>query len=331
MKFLKTVRDKKSTVLIKDLLLQRMTTTQKGRPITRVHASDLTREDYEYCPRQIALQIQQGIPPKKQFIPAALRYTFDEGNDKQSRLNNDWAGDIMHGYWDCLSCDHCSDFGARPATCTACGRKTFKFKEPRFTLKHSGASCGVDILLDVGEPKLMLAECKIIKSENFKKLQAPLSEHRVRTQLYLRMVAESDNAHRHKINTDKAHILYMSRSHGFKDDNGVISPFKEFIVQRDDKVTRQPLSKARALQISRESTDGAVFEEANPMYPARICNDMMCTRAGSCPVAKVCFSEKYSSDITWVDSEGQPAHTGLQVLASDTLVKEDEYASETTP
>ena len=303
--FLKNVHETTKKRVI-DFLHENMRATEKGRPLTKIHASSLTSVQSEYCPREVRIMMEQGLPPNKQHIPAALRYTFDEGKDKQKRFNDDWMVGRMIGFWRCQSCRKLSDFGRRPKVSCECGFKMYEYTEARFQHPVSKAIGSVDAIMDLDEAQFKVGELKIIKSEDFKKLKAPLAEHRIRTQLYLRLIAESDIDPdiKSQINTDEAHIVYMMRAHGMKNDEGIISPFKEFMVKRDDAAVEPYFAKAHAVTFSKEGE----------YFPAAICSDMFCTRAGSCRVAKACFSGKYNSDVTWVNAKGEPTHADAKII-----------------
>jgi hypothetical protein len=180
----------------------------------------------------------------------------------------------------------------------------WQYEEVRIMDYISKASGGIDAIVDVGLPKFPIIECKIMKAEDFKNLHAPLSEHRVRTRLYLRQIAGSRQEFAKKIQTDYAHILYIMRGHGIKQEDGRISPFKEFIVERDDTEVQQFVGMAHALTLSRQD---------DKIFPAGVCKTQMEERAVKCPLAKTCFSSKYPGNISWYKN-GTPVHTGDNII-----------------
>jgi len=307
--FLKKVSEARGKKIIKQMIHARVGGSEPARGQVVIHASDLTKEKPTYCPRAVRLS-ELSVPQKKrppQFLPVALSITFNEGRDKQARLNNDWLLDVMWGSWSCRGCANRLDWGVRPEYCEECESITnlWVYEEPRIIDYVSKVSGGLDALVDVGAKKLHVIECKIMKADQFKTLQAPLSEHRVRTRLYLRQIAGSKQHFAKEIETDYAHILYIMRGHGYKQDDGMgISPFKEFIVERDDSEVQQYLGMAHALTLSRLDTE-------KYGYPAGICKTQMCDRARICPVSKECFSEKPGT-ITWLKKD-IPAHTGIGI------------------
>jgi len=301
--FLKRSTDKVGKLIVKDLLYAKVGGSEPARGQTTIHASDLTKQNNQwgagYCPREVYLRQRAGLKRASQFLPVATAVTFNEGRDKQWRLNNDWLVDIMWGQWKCLPCGDTIAWGLKPEFCSICEHSLFEYVEPRIIDHISGVSGGIDAVIDVGEKKLRIIECKIMKADDFKKLQAPLSEHRVRTRLYLRQIAGSKQKFAKKIETDFAHILYIMRGHGCKQEDGKISPFKEYIVERNDSEVQHFLGMAHALTLSRK------FDH---IVPAGICKTQMEDRARKCPVAKTCFSE-CPGTITW-EKDGEPVHTG---------------------
>lgn len=292
---------KAKTVSVKALLHQEMSDYDDRRSITNLHASDLTNNDTPFCPREIILLRKLGRTRGSVRIPPALRYTFDEGNDKQWRFNNDWLRRYMVGDWECIRCGKVKKWSRYPVekTCHN-GSCEYEYKEPRF-IHPLGPSGGIDAIVDLGLPKLRIVETKIMGNnyprEDFKNLLAPLAEHRIRTRLYLKLIAESNVPHLEEIDTSVAHVLYMLRGHGIKDDQGEISPFKEFIVQRNDVEVENYLQLALAVKAC----------EGLDAYPKGVCSDSLCKRAGDCRVSKECFSGEYPGTITW-NVNGTPKH-----------------------
>ena len=312
MSFLKRSSEKIGKHIIKDLLHAKVGGSEPARGQANIHASDLTKETNQwgvgYCPREVRLREVVEDAPKRppQFLPVATYVTFNEGRDKQKRLNEDWLVDIMYGDWLCLSYGGKREFCLKPEVYEADGDHThvWQYEEPRIIDYISKTSGGIDAVVDVGLPKLHIIEVKIMKSDDFKNLQAPLSEHRVRTRLYLRQIAGSRQEFAKKIETDYAHILYIMRGHGIKQEDGRISPFKEFIVERDDSEVQHFLGMAHALTLSRQDAK---------LFPAGVCKTQMDPRAIKCPLAMTCFSSKFTGNISWL-KEGTPLHTGEHII-----------------
>lgn len=328
MKFLDNLLKKDTPVetSLTELLHKNLAGVDKPRPLTRIHASDVTKPGY--CPREIALMILENVPKSGNKIDPALQYTFDEGNDKQARLNNVWLREQMYGRWQCPVCGHTTSFGRHPYRCVTdeCGQDKLPHKYVEVRVQHpaTGMLGSMDAIVDIGREKLTLTECKIIKGADFETLKAPLAEHRVRTQLYLRLIRDAEATWLSEmVDTDEARILYMMRGHGKKNANGVISPFKEYTLKANDTTIRKYLAMASALNVFLDQW-GKVYDGSNPMndyIPAGICTDNMCSRASKCKVSKACFSGKYPQSVTWVDKpECFPVHHGhpdVKLIATD--------------
>lgn len=309
MGFLKRLSDTTDNLIIKDMLHARLGGAEPARSQKHIHSSDLTKQDNQwgtgYCPREVRLRQLLGKKRRDQFLQVPTEVTFANGRDQQKRLNEDWLRDVMWGMWQCKMCYEVIEFGLAP-TDGVCPNPEclsvdlMEYVEPRILDAVTGVGGGLDALVDVGKKKLRIIEVKTMKADDFKDLQAPLSEHRVRTRLYLRLVAGSDQPWAKKVNTKIAHIVYIMRGHGVKQEDGRISPFKEFVVERDDSEVQHYMGMAHALKLSRDTEE---------LYPAGVCATQMCDRAKKCPVAKECFSSNYPGNITWLKT-GDPVHTG---------------------
>jgi hypothetical protein len=309
--FLKRATDKIGKAIVKDLLHAKVGGSEPARGQHTIHASDLTKQNNQwgvgYCPREVRLREVIEDAPKRppQFLPVATAVTFHEGRDKQKRLNEDWLVDIMYGNWRCLACGETREACKRPDHIKSTTHEhVWEYEEWRVLDYRSKTSGGIDAIVDVGREKLLLIECKIMKSDDFKALVAPLSEHRVRTRLYLRQIAGSRQKFAKKIETDYAIILYIMRGHGCKQDDGKISPFKEYVVERDDSEVQHYLGMAHALTLSRQD---------DKIFPAGVCATQMDDRAKKCPFAKTCFSTKFTGNISWYKN-GEPVHTGEEII-----------------
>jgi len=267
----------------------------KPRPVTHIHASDLTKMDKntEYCPREFALLQLTGYKAKDRFIGTSLQYTFDMGRLLEHQMQNVYAKDIAIGEWLCFHCSKKTSFGSHPGTCTVCNRKDWNYIEPRFMSQYCGASGGIDLLVKLkGEKKLRLVEVKSIDKDMYKQLVAPLAEHTLRTNLYLRLVEESNSPFKDMVNTKEGMVFYMCKGFGTQDNSltdfavtdAGFSPFKEFFVGRNDSDTDALVELSRQLFAWRNKAAGV---------PPPICSHGMCPRAKKCKVAKVCWSGEY--------------------------------------
>lgn len=289
---------------VKYWLHKHLAKAQPARSKRNVHASELMRKDSEFCPRQYALFDLTHKKLPDEFLSTSEAVTFHLGHVLADSIIN-WLADegLAVGDWKCESCGRIHKFCKRPVKCT-CLHKSFKYVEVRFCSEHSGVSGGIDLLVDFGASKLELIELKTIDKEEFKKIVMPLAEHKWRTNLYLRLVEESSHPERHRINTKKGRVLYVSKGGygcmdtqpkewGLKD--GAFSPFKEFIVERDDAETEKKSDIAKMVKTFRETG----------LVPLGVCPTSFCKQAKWCPVSQECFSGKWEGgsyvDITEVN------------------------------
>ena len=282
MKFLKTAIERAKKVGgVKDLIQREVGGYEKARSGEQIHASDLTN-DVEYCPRQIRLMELLKKKPKDRWIPSVLRMTFDDGTAKQWQINNVYLRKYMVGDWLCTWCGH-EWWGLGRVDCPkgGCSSKWVTYDEPFFKDPISEAQGSIDGLVKFpGAEKFRMVEMKIMATSMFKNLKAPLAEHKLRTLLYLALISRSDHPHKNEIDTSKASVLYCLRGHGMKDEVGEISPFKEFVVKRNDDAIEYLFDKALELTLARGG---------GPL-PKQICPHQMCPRAEKCPVSKECFA-----------------------------------------
>lgn len=245
-----------------------------------VHASDVTKP--EFCARRIRLMDIGNVKVEDSYISTALRATFDIGSMVGDRLVEHWMGDRAHGFWVCPVCEKQSQFGPKPEAFCCSKTAGWKHKEVNFFGESSAISGSLDLIADLGGPKLKVVELKTIKPDDFDKLAAPLAEHRLRTRLYLKLIEDSTNPIRFKLDTDSAKILYVSKGFGkLHPDYGQYLPFKEFEVQRDDE------SIASYLQ---NGVDVKEHREANSIPVKKICDSIACKEAKGCQVKAACWS-----------------------------------------
>ncbi len=254
-----------------------------------VHASEVTRENPEFCPREWALYDITGKRPREQSITAATAVTHAVGHMYQ-RMVTEWLEDQVLGTFKCL-CGWKEEFSKRWVECPECGAVPI-YEEMRFTSRVSGTSCGVDLLweIPVGMGSIEIVEVKSLKQDEFKALVMPHAEHRTRTSLYLRVIEESGDYYKKVINTQRARILYVSKGGWGQKNTGIMkwkiphdgpwSPFKEFVIERNDETTEPYHQAAKELHEFRQN-DG-------PM-PQGICPTQFCRRAKGCPVVGTCF------------------------------------------
>jgi hypothetical protein len=271
---------------------------EPARDHANLHASDLLKkglfEDKEFCPREYALLDTLKLKRPDEFLHTSNQKVFAEGNTAANWLIHKMAdAGIAVGHWDCKYCHTRYKFQKRPSECKECCHTDFQYIEVRFRSQESDISGGIDIFVDLGEPKLRIAELKTMMDTDFKKLVAPLAEHKWRTNLYMRLVEDSNSKFRHKINTKEALVFYMCKGgFGYQDDelieegirDSLYSPFKEYRVARDDDTTQTKWNHAKALKR---------FRDGKGKLPKGICPTSACKRAQSCSVKNQCFSAKF--------------------------------------
>ena len=189
MKFLKTLADQNlQSSTLKQQLHIHLAGFEKPRSLQITHASELTKQDREFCPREIALILKHKIKRPPEFVCASMRSTWNIGRAVESMIIH-WMADmgVAVSDWRCRNCNHLHSFTKRPVACGSCGHKNFDPEEPRWKSAVSDASCGTDVLYDDGSGKLCIIEIKSMLDEKWIKLDGPIGEHRARTNLYMRL------------------------------------------------------------------------------------------------------------------------------------------------
>lgn len=281
-------------VSIISMLKKNMAGWDEARPISVVHASDITKSTF--CPRHWAFLDMTKKTPQGSFISTALRATFDLGHKTAEVLIEDWAKDFAVGNWKCDTCGKQRTMTVQPPKW--CGMAVgigpdsnlckWKYQEVTFVSQEYGVSGSIDVFFDLGALKLITTELKTYAADEFDKMVAPLPEHRIRTQLYLKLIADSTSVYKDRINLHEARIFYTSRGFGRKNvEHNEILPFREFTVQRDDEAPDLVKALTRAKQIK-------IFREEGLM-PGAICGSPADKTAKSCTTCADCFSGKYPS------------------------------------
>lgn len=258
-------------------LRDRLRGKEKPRSLEVIHASDITSE--EFCPRRVALLDLTNKAQAERWIQPALRVTFDMGRIAERLLREEWLGDIAVGNWRCEKTGEERWFSNKPQ-----GAGRWRYVETPFFNQEAEVQGSPDLFVDLGAPKLFVVECKIMAADEWDKIVAPLAEHRIRTNLYMRLIDTSKNELKDKINVQEARVLYVSRGYGRMHPTlGEILPFKEFVVKRDD-VETQPYWK-NGLDVKKWRTEQVI--------PVHKCATLGAKLAQKCPVAKECFSGTY--------------------------------------
>jgi hypothetical protein len=282
------------TKSLKFLLHKRLSGREPARSIRRIHASAVTKSDF--CGRFYALSDLVNHQQKDEWLTTSENVTFHLGRVLQDSVVN-WLADagVAVGHWRCLSCKWTHIFCKRPICCEKCGVKTFQPIEVTFKSKISGIGGSFDCLVNIGEPKLRLVEIKTLDKDMFKTLKEPQTEHRLRTKLYLRLAAEAtDSPWVERVDTNAALVLYVSKGgYGVQDFdlaemglNDKFSPFKEFIIERDDVATQVVSDKGRYVTDWRKGTG---------QLPPKICADPLAKEAKWCPLRSVCWSDAFDA------------------------------------
>lgn len=265
---------------ITDLILEGKDHTMKDRGYKRTHASDLTKDDF--CPRMVCLVRKYKKPLPPQRIPKATQLTFDMGNHIADLVIHTWAKGKVIGDWKCRNCGTKLLWRKEPQHHCHCGCKLWHYEEVRFKDLVSGATGGVDMFVELQPNRYTAVELKIMATEKFNDLVAPLAEHRLRTQLYLELIKFSDHPQKSVIIPDKAKVFYVSRGHGKKNGKFGVVPFKEFDIKPDPQAVRP--YRIDAVKIK-------VWEEKG-ILPPRVCEFEICSQAKHCPVAAECFHKE---------------------------------------
>lgn len=294
LQILKKLKDNTAKKGIKYHLHKGLGGVETERSMDTVHASSVTKNSPtdEFCPRSYALHDLLKPDLEKVYTSAATRATYDYGHEVQD-LAIRWmsrAG-IAITHWKCASCSTMHRWCKEPAKCAKCGCRVLKPVEPRFESQLSGVSCGIDCLVKLESPKLQITEIKSMGKDEFSTLKAPLPEHRKRTNLYLRLVQESSDPIRDKIDPKAARIFYVCKG-GYQYDADLLdysdldprekySLFKEYVVERDDKATDDLAQLGQAVLLWRQGVG---------VMPCGVCSNVGSKRAQSCRFRSPCFS-----------------------------------------
>lgn len=271
------------------------------RSMGTIHASELTKTD-GICPRFYALTDVTEISLPLRDKSTSEEVTWEFGRQIQDMVVN-WYADAGMAIcdWRCLNttCGYVKSLCKRPATCPKCSSKSFKPVEPRFISKKTGASAGIDMLVewDPASP-WQIVEIKSIDKDEFKKLAMPLAEHRLRTNFYMRIVAEAGVKTPKPIDFKTGWVFYTSKG-GYGTSNPELrkwgisdyfSPFKEYTVRREDAMTNE---------IAHRSSVVNDFRNGKVGMPCGVCPHSMCERAKKCPARKACFSGDFPPTYDW--------------------------------
>jgi hypothetical protein len=268
------------------ILKKNMGGWEPARDHTTVHASDITKD--HFCPKQWALLDITKKEKKAQWVPTALRATFDVGNVTSDLVRERWLGEAAHGFWRCQKCEKKSAFGVKPASLCSGHVSDWKYVEAGFLSPEYEVSGSVDVFIDMDAKKLFATELKIISPVDFETLAAPLSEHRIRTNLYMKLIEDSATWLKERMNLQEAKVLYVSRAYGKKHPElGEILPFKEFTVKRDDSMVEKPLAQAKEIVVYKQTG----------LMPKAICGTSKDTAAKWCSVCTSSRKKQHEANL----------------------------------
>lgn len=275
-----TTKPKNSVI---GVLKQSLGGPRPGRSMHILHASDVTKPDF--CPRRWAFFDLLDKAAPAEHLSMALDVTFRMGALAEQALVEEWAGEAVIGNWKCRYCNDQRTMVPHPGGVCASGRKHWwQYVQLNVAVEEYGIQGGIDALFNIGSPQLVITEIKTLNPTDFDNIMAPQPEHRLRTNLYMKIVEESSDPFKSKINTQEARVVYISRSYGKLNAQwNEILPFREFTVTRNDADLAEFLKRAKALKTFRE---GAVM-------PLGICTTALDKIAKQCSVCQPCFSGNF--------------------------------------
>lgn len=272
---------------LRDELHKHIARQDADRPPWNLHSSDITSEK-GFCARYPVLMREHKIPLPTRYVTTSMAVTWEWGRLVERRVI-EWFADmgLAHGDWLCQhhGCSFIHEWRTRPTHCIKCGGKAFKYIEPRAMSAYSGASSGLDMLIRFpARPYLTFTEIKSIDPDKFKELLMPLAEHRIRTTLSLRNIAESADPRMKEVDNSVGFTLYVSKGgYGTKTPSvaGGFTPFKEFKVHRNDDAVAVHAEASRSAFLA--------LKGEGPL-PERFCKHHTDKKAQSCPAFKQCWA-----------------------------------------
>jgi hypothetical protein len=228
-------------------------------------------------------------PTAKEYLSTALDVTFQMGSVAERLLVEEWAGDYAIGNWQCRYCHDQRSIVPKPKGCCPDGRlHSWAYQQLVVTAPEYGISGGIDCLFDIGAPLLCITEIKTLNPTEFDSMVVPFPEHRLRTNLYLRILAESAHPYKSKFNLQEGRVLYISRGYGKMNAQwNELLPFREFVVKRDDADLKLMLQRAKALKL---------FRDGGGM-PSGICATATDKIAKACGQCVTCFSGQFPATV----------------------------------
>jgi hypothetical protein len=264
-------------------LLENLGGKRPGRSRSTIHASDITKPDF--CPRAWAFGDIEGKTATPEYLAPAMEATFNLGLMTAKTLIEQWAGDYAIGNWICIRCGEQRVMVSKPNTHPGCHNSLvphiWEYKEVVIDAPEYGVSGSIDVLFDVGVPQVMITELKIKDKDLWESLKFPEPEHRLRTNLYMHLIANSTHPFKDRFNLHEARVLYVSRGYGkMNQEWNQVLPFKEYVIERDGGDLAGVLGRAKELNVFRNTK----------VMPTGICPTAFDKYAKKCQSCKECFS-----------------------------------------
>src|ERR1700689_811495 len=120
--FFKKLRDVLPHKDLKFLLHEHRHVRDRHRGVKMGHASELTHDEREFCPRFYApADVTQAKLPDR-WLSTSENVTFAMGHWLQDQVVH-WFAEMGRavGHWVCVSCNQLHEFQLRPVKCKSCG------------------------------------------------------------------------------------------------------------------------------------------------------------------------------------------------------------------
>lgn len=265
-----------------------------------LHASALE----DYCPRMQVILSTFGLKVSKPTLPLNLKWTMELGKMIHATIQNRFLGrkGVLIGKWKCLACEHKVGRDMpeewttmpKPGECPALS--AFSGRERPHLWVHDechavDAELGIGGDIDGGiwlpdERTVIGLEIKSISADGHKRLRGAKADHITQANVYMMLFGLK-------------HQLFLYTSKGWHDEKEATvkdavggwrnGPFYEFLLQRNEKVIADFVTKRRSEQSARAES----ARTGGECYPARLekeCETAFTGRAKACPVKDLCFS-----------------------------------------
>lgn len=282
---------------------------RKARHHRKVHASDLDPAR-SWCPREVALLEVSGRTRPDEFLPTCRQVTFSMGYAASDLLERFTPEEVVWGAWKCRACGEELPPQHKPTACPSCGAKkeALRYREVFMRDPDTGVVGSCDLWVGLDGRVLTAIECKSEGKDTFAARTAPDFDHVWRTRFYLWLASVTPWLQSKPLNLHDARIVYVCKS-GFESDPELkaakiadqhASPFKEYVVERDDVQMTAQMERVREWT----SFYAAITKGASATWPEGVCSDLKCSRASRCTVRDLCGNAKG-------DPTGKPARSPL--------------------